>query len=1199
MADRGDTHYHVPKLNAWFAVSSIVLLVSAVWMVIDDWARSWKKYQRDFFELELARSEEALEAPSAQEALALEAALKVELAETEKSLQAKRAEIDKVEAELFHAKGDLFVHSEAEKLAKQEYNWTRFEYEEGHASKEALAAWEEKLLAAAGQREVTDGVVSEIEGRLSDLNAARDAIEKRMKAATKEVDLVRKKIDKLDPKDWPTKIAEVIRDFPGLDFIGPNIKVRKVVLDDLTFELNFTTKPRIDMCQTCHMSVDLPGYDGDVKEPFRSHPNLDLYLSAKSPHPLNKVGCTICHRGGGESLHFVRADHRPTDEAEGEKWHEEYGWHKQHHWDYPMLGSEFVEASCVQCHKESMELIADDAPTLTDGYRLFERYGCYACHKVDWFPTKRRPGPSLKGVLQKTDREFIASWIADPRGFRPTTWMPQFFHLENWPDDEVVVEKSDFGTGDPIVGKAWNDTMIAAITAFLSDRATQAPAEPIPAGLAGDPARGREVFTLSGCLACHNMAPFPGEPEPALSKLALRERGTNEVGPNLRGIATKVTPEWLYHWIEDPSAYWSETRMPDLNLEPQDIADVVAYMLEDPDEYFHGVPAGWEPNEVEPDLAALREQARWYFGNKTRAQLDEAFKNEWADEGRLLVDVGEKLVLSSGCHSCHEIAGLENQMPIGTELTTWGSKTVDKLDFGFMPEILEKENGWTHHQTDQFKQYREGWLEQKLREPRSFDRPLPGTEEGSSVRVKNPVERLKMPWFDLDEDEIRAVATFVVGQVKDEVQRARMVPTAGQMGMDAGLRAIRQKNCAACHVIEPGRVTYRDEGGVQHTVAGQFLEFDSDELVWPPMSSNAAFHAFLAEYEQKVIEEDLDELIVQLLRPEPGLGDVGDTIVIDGVENVDGVTVTPAWGGDFVDLVVDYYRRGASADPDDAGKVQDVDGVWRDYTSEEITKVRWTFAPPFLVDEGYKLQRDWFNQFLLDPYPLRPQIRVKMPKFHWAENEAGAVADYFAQAAARDYPVRYARRALLANGMSAADASTAAADAGIFVSPAVIEDIARGYAPAIAASFPKLASWAAEKGFRMAPPVDPSYEAIGPRLPSAFHEKMSEHPDFWQGMAALTGSEGPNCFQCHWFNGAAPNAEGPIAWAPDLSSVRDRLRPAWVHEWLTDPAKIYPGTAMPANFTGEQYQEIWPKPGARQIEDVLFWLFNLDRIPTQ
>ena len=37
-----------------------------------------------------------------------------------------------------------------------------------------------------------------------------------------------------------------------------------------------------------------------------------------------------------------------------------------------MLSSEYVEASCVQCHKSSMELIAKEAPHVSEGYRLFE-----------------------------------------------------------------------------------------------------------------------------------------------------------------------------------------------------------------------------------------------------------------------------------------------------------------------------------------------------------------------------------------------------------------------------------------------------------------------------------------------------------------------------------------------------------------------------------------------------------------------------------------------------------------------------------------------------------------------------------------------------------------------------------------------------------------------------------------------------------
>ena len=73
-----------------------------------------------------------------------------------------------------------------------------------------------------------------------------------------------KKLDKLAPASPAGQLANLIRDFPGLDFIGPKNKVQKQVLSDLTFELNFTKGARIDMCQTCHMASDRAGFTEDV-----------------------------------------------------------------------------------------------------------------------------------------------------------------------------------------------------------------------------------------------------------------------------------------------------------------------------------------------------------------------------------------------------------------------------------------------------------------------------------------------------------------------------------------------------------------------------------------------------------------------------------------------------------------------------------------------------------------------------------------------------------------------------------------------------------------------------------------------------------------------------------------------------------------------------------------------------------------------
>jgi cytochrome c2 len=1204
MADRGDTHYHVRTLNRWFAWSSLALLVATFWMVIDDWNRPWKGYQKRFRSIEAERAQAELQSPEAQASIEEEARLSRELAETEAGLASRRGELDAAERELADLEHRAYIATEAEKKLKQQYNWERFVTEEylihhgegeGYRAKLAnLEGYEDRLAEASGTKQAADAAVLAQQKTIDEMRAGVLTIEAEMKAATRNVDLVRKKLASLAPQDVPTKVANLVRDFPGLDFIGPNLKVQKVMPPNLTFELNFTQKQRIDMCQTCHLAVDRAGFEEEA-QPFRTHPRPDLFLSAKSPHPSNQMGCTICHRGSGESLDFQRVDHAASDDEEGERWHGEYGWHKQHYWDYPMLSSDFVEAGCVQCHKTSMDLIASEAPRVSEGFQLFERYGCYACHKVDWFPTTRRPGPTLAKILEKTRPEFIQAWITDPKSFRPTTWMPQIFHLENYAPD-VTVATSEYGQGREMKGDEWSDTAIAAVAAFVGSRSATEPLPPIP--VEGDATRGREVFRLSGCLACHNVAPFTEEARAETLDPAEQLRDTNEHGPNLRGVATKVNPEWLYAWIRDPKAYWAETRMPDLRLSEQDAADIVAYVFDDPDGAFHDVPEGWAEGERPYERDVLEEQARWFFNRTLRSELAARFQGEWKDDRALLAAVGEKWVLNQGCHSCHEIPGLETAQPIGTELSTWGSKTIDKLDFGFLPEILAHEEGWDHHREYEFEQYRENFLTWKLRNPRIYDRD----------KVKNPTERLRMPLFALSEDQIKSIATFVVGLVNDEVPHARMVPTPEKAAMDRGLRVVRQKNCAACHVIEPGTIEFLDEDGHPHAVRGQF-QIVEDELLPPPM---AGFSEYLADYIEYMREEDpeyeLEEVAAQLLEPVPGMGDVGTTFTIT---NLDSIRTKPAWGGDVVPLIVDYYLRPGIRAPspetedqegtltgDGTGKVQDVDGEWRDFTAEVYEKLRWTYAPPVLIGEGAKLQREWFYRFLLEPVPLREQIRVRMPTFDWDEGEAEAVADLFAERARLEWPKTYARKLLLALGKTPAEvAGEMAAMKLSGSSQAQIEGILEGRPVETAAGIANLKAYGDANGFSISPSVAASYEPIVQRTPSNLDPLLAQAPDFYDKVHALVSEQGgPNCVSCHFLAGDPPTNEAPVGWAPDLAHTRERLRPDWLRDWLTDPSRIYPGTTMPANFDrDEQWQSLYPAPAREQIEAVITWLFNLDR----
>lgn len=1179
MADRGDTHYSVPQLNAWFLVSSILLLGSFAWMMLDDHNRSWKEYQREFRRIETEQARAAVEAIEAAGALETEAELQARIDEAQASLSARETELVEARETLRLAKGDLWNATEAAKKVKSQFNWDRFNIEvtrgvlaDPEYRAEELTGVEERMNAAMGVQEEKQAAFDIAERRVADLTAEVELATAALAAGTRDLAMARSRLEGLAPSDTPTQIANMVRDeIPGLDFIGPNLTVNKVVLADLTFDLNFTRKKRIDMCHTCHQGIDRAGFE-DAPQPFTTHPNLDLYTTSKSPHTLNDVGCTICHRGSGEALDFIRSDHRPSDPEEQAEWEAEHHWHKQHHWDYPMLSSEFTEASCVQCHKSSMELIAADAPTLTAGYQNFERYGCYACHKVDWFPTTRKPGPSLKNLQAKLTPEFASSWISDPKEFRPTTWMPQFFHLQNYAADEVVVQSS-YGDPEqgsrPILGEEWNDAAIAAVTAFLVDSAPARPFDPIP--VAGDAHRGREVMRVTGCFACHNTGAFDGG-APETRDFTQLARGTNEHGPNLRGVATKLNAEWLYAWIKDPTEYWPETRMPNLRLSDQDAADITAYMMEDPDGIFTDVPEGWDPKLVQMEeqqmWEVLAEQARWHFARDGRATLRARFAgedpaNRWDDLETLKVAVGEKTVVQYGCFSCHDINGMDGMMPIGTELSTWGSKTVDKLDFAFGERLF----GLDHN-------YREGWLMQKLHQPRSYD----------LEKVKNPTEKLRMPWFDFTPDEVQSIATFVVGLVDDEVQAADMEPTPAQASMDQGMRVVRQKNCVACHQIDPGTVTYIDEDDNEQTVTAEFLQVG--DFMTPPAHDLASLDADLEA-------ADEEEIGIQMLRPEPSLEyGMGDREFFDR-ENL--IAVGAPNGGDFVHVVTDYYYNGVgsqTADPDGEGKIEDVDGELRDFTDQPYEKVRWTYAPPVLWNEGGKVKRQWFFEFLNDVVPLRPQIRVKMPSFTYGPGEAEAVADYFAHKAVKEWPAEFARAARLELGY---DLDDVADETGL--DPKIVLAIENGSAPDIAANFHKIEAWAEGEDFSMPGAPDPRYEASLLRSHAYLAARKAEQPDHLE-IGERIAVDVVNCYQCHVRLGETPAAD-PITWAPDLAGVSGRLREDWVKTFLTDPSLVYPGIAMPANFATEppQYQDQYPdSTNEEQIRVVMEWLYNFDRV---
>ena len=177
-------------------------------------------------------------------------------------------------------------------------------------------------------------------------------------------------------------LKDYFRDAPLVDFMAPTIKVNQIILPNVVDDVNFIRVAKMDRCQTCHLAIDKKGYE-KYPQPYTTHPKLELYLGGSSAHPIDRVGCTVCHEGMGQSVSFRDAAHAPGDEKQKEEWEKNYHWEQPHLWDYPMLPTKMTEASCAKCHKQ--QVYVPGADNLAKAYATYERAGCYACHKTRGF----------------------------------------------------------------------------------------------------------------------------------------------------------------------------------------------------------------------------------------------------------------------------------------------------------------------------------------------------------------------------------------------------------------------------------------------------------------------------------------------------------------------------------------------------------------------------------------------------------------------------------------------------------------------------------------------------------------------------------------------------------------------------------------------------------------------------------------------
>ncbi len=750
-------------LNVLFAASSVGLLLITGLMVYDDYNRSWKDYQKRFIRLEAEKTRAQIK--SAEETVDQKgmAALQEELKEARAALDQRGRELETARKRLRDIETANYRDDLSFRTIKSTFDARKFDYEEArHDKASSTAAYEKEMDDLEKRLEVLRVTLLEhakdktaAETSLRDLTSQRDAAQKKIDDLNAGVDRLQKKLQKVAPRGF-MRVAIDLLNAPVLDFVAPTLRIQQVVLDQNPIDIHFTRIPRADRCQTCHLAVDKAGYE-DAEEPFRTHPHLDLFAGGSSAHPVDRFGCTPCHRGRDRAVEFNYATHMPDGTAQREDWGKKYGWERDHYWEQPMLARSRIEAGCLKCHQNVVSV--PKAPRLNRGLELLDRVGCYSCHKIEGWNDRPKVGPRLNRIIAKATPEWMSRWIRNPKAFRPSTRMPRIFGLpNNQAPDDVDREEAE----------------ILGVVAYLTDKA-EALAYPRLPGK-GNAARGEKLVKSVGCMGCHAIE--KDEAAPGVLQARNRREVADPVawerrfGPDLSRIGSKAKPEWIYQWIRNPRAYNPDTRMPDLRLTPEEALDITAYLMTLTDDS----PVAERASAPRPHPEARDRTLLAYLSQREPPDDAKASLAKMSDREKDVL-LGEKTIGRYGCFGCHLIPGFEKTPPIGVDLSEEGSKPADLLLFGYAP---------IEHTSP-------AWFFQKLKLPRSFD-------EG---HVAEFYDRLRMPQFEFTDEEAGALTLVLQGLTKEKVplESIRRL-SARDQAIEAGRRIVRDYNCHGCHILE-------------------------------------------------------------------------------------------------------------------------------------------------------------------------------------------------------------------------------------------------------------------------------------------------------------------------------------------------------------------------------------------------------------
>lgn len=223
----------------------------------------------------------------------------------------------------------------------------------------------------------------------------------------------------------------------------------------------------------------------------------------------------------------------------------------------------------------------------------------------------------------------------------------------------------------------------------------------------------------------------------------------------------------ICHRANERGGEFKEVYATDLSFEGSKVQqlDWLIRRVREPKKYFPGTVMP-RYRFTEPELRAL---ASYMASEFIDSELEVNKRTTPESIAQQSVGRGRELVSKYGCYNCHEIRGFEKEGKIGPELSTVGSKSLERFDFG----------------RTQITRSHESWFRTKLKTPRVFSADL------------------KMPDYQLPDEEIGSLTTVLLGLTGEKLPSRYVVPSSASdftLAGDVG-RLIDDVKCLTCHSI--------------------------------------------------------------------------------------------------------------------------------------------------------------------------------------------------------------------------------------------------------------------------------------------------------------------------------------------------------------------------------------------------------------